>query len=700
MSQAKPQKRKPEETVPVTVAKAPKCSKEQPPPAQWQTPDNDTAECMPTMKVLIPWVPRLPSAFFALSLLFFTCSCVNLMRARGQVRHKLVDVLKDRFAKEFNATGQSLAEMCPLQVQQGKSKDAAATSFKEMWQDASASEALPRHRMYEAGGSSFWVHTAIADPMRLDQQQLSFRDLQSLADAHWGAAAVKRGGWLVFPCTLHTFLLESEVKQGAHLKQPRALRLLSGHPVLLSWWLAMGQALNKGDFDKVFSLTRAALTATIHVKMVDSLQEAAKLAIDAAQEYKAHAVAMGENFLNWLLRFRIAQDPLLSKGGATYKDREHMADASQMKLQQDGKPVTLAAITAAVKISHALDDEALNLVQTIGREFGWKVLTDGYSKLQRIIYVVQRRCSEVGLFSAQGTRPLHFVLECILVALRRDMTSPSFYTTNTLGGETSKNAKPGFVDLALSKLMLKLFVETFISPLPTATKAELEEVLEPFQTPLRFHEAFPPTSGDQDEGNPLDAFVAGKNQQAVALAQLLHACHDGEHDENLLSLQMQEKPHQVLASPEDFDELKDLGLLKSLSSWMRDTEASTKVVSASAGADAASCSLRMLVRRASAEDREQAQVAAVKERQSAWKQASAARKKVCTFHVWKDAAAAQNIVNNRPFTPNAGEQHRLFVLSADLIQEADEKPWLHTCEKTLGNGARADQRQSALFSSR
>ena len=80
-----------------------------------------------------------------------------------------------------------------------------------------------------------------------------------------------------------------------------------------------------------------------------------------------------------------------------------------------------------------------------------------------------------------------------------------------------------------------------------------------------------------------------------------------------------------------------------------------------------------------------------------WQQASAARKKLVQFHPWKEVSQSQNIANGRPFVPNAGEQHRLFVLSVDLMQEAENKPWVQTLEKTPAGAHKADQRQGGFL---
>ena len=209
-------------------------------------------------------------------------------------------------------------------------------SYKEMWVDAHALQSLAKHKMYEAGGSAFWCMPAVQDQERLDKQSISYDQLLELCASHWSEER-KQGEWLLWPATLYTY---TEAGQPDFRNQ----RLLSGHPTLLTWWYAIFEALKKNDSVRVRSLMKAALTATVHLKQVKDIHEAARHAIEAAATYKSHNVAMGETFVNWLLRFRLCHSQLLRRQ-ATYK--EHFQHAQSLHLLQDGKLVALPGITAA-----------------------------------------------------------------------------------------------------------------------------------------------------------------------------------------------------------------------------------------------------------------------------------------------------------------------------------------------------------------
>lgn len=253
---------------------------------------------------------------------------------------------------------------------------------------------------------------------------------------------------------------------------------------------------------------------------------------------------------------------------------------------------------------------------------------------------------------------------------------------------------------------------------------------------MTFHKTFPNDADGTEEGeeSALDRFVKGKTKLATSLAHLMHAVFDGEYDEDLLALLSQEKIHQVLNSPEEtldydaffaflpsptlflgfarqralkqhciprYDDLKKRPFLKQLMDFCHSTESNATVVSAADEGTGAS-SLRQLVRRISAGgDDEDGSAAARREaeRQQAWKQASASRKRHVQFVVWKDATQAQSQVNGnavlRNFKAEPGESHRLFILCADLLGEADAKPWLQILDKQPSQ-FKADARPGSL----
>ena len=302
------------------------------------------------------------------------------------------------------------------------------------------------------------------------------------------------------------------------------------------------------------------------------------------------------------------------------------------------------------------------------------------------------------------------VVQSILVSLRRGATTPGFFTANNIGSD-QKSGKPGFADLSLMKLLLLRFLEVFVGGITNdATKKEFQDVMSCFQSPMLFDSKFV-KAGEAEDGDgqticPMQSFLASlQKPSSHNLCNILHGVFDGEYDEDLLNLLTQDKPHMLLADEGKAKEagVADLGILQNLASWMKEAENSTKVVSAAAGVQEAA-PLRMLIRRASGEGDEQRAAAAVERKsfgcqninalssalgKSGNKPAQPARS-WCSSTNGRDASQAQNIANGRPFVPNPGEAHRLFVLSVDLIQEAEHKPWAQTLEKAPAGAHKAE----------
>lgn len=85
--------------------------------------------------------------------------------------------------------------------------------------------------------------------------------MAALQAAKKNATSRKINGWLQWPVTLHCFVTEQEIVDGAGLEnmlrqQPRAFRLTSGAPCLLTFWHAIAVALKEGKAGECFCYAR------------------------------------------------------------------------------------------------------------------------------------------------------------------------------------------------------------------------------------------------------------------------------------------------------------------------------------------------------------------------------------------------------------------------------------------------------------
>ena len=413
----------------------------------------------------------------------------------------MVIFLQKHYESELGAKGQPLDQLPVLEVQNAKS--GVRTGYKETWKDSNFLHSMQQHSMYEAGGSAFWCAMSLNEKQsHLDLENMSWDQMVSLSEGHWSDSR-KINGWLQWPVTLHCFVTEQEIVDGAGLEnmlrqQPRAFRLTSGAPCLLTFWHAIAVALKEGKAERVLLLCQAALSATMQVRKVKDHKVAAKLAIDHSAKYKADAIAMGEDYLNWLLRWRVAMGDVKST-----VPKDVLSHAKLIGLCLDGKELSLNAVTATypglrsgsfqfpfllesvflirdcflpflhprLKISGALGAEEMQRLNKICRTFGRGLLTTHFTKLQRIVYGAQRHVAACNMLESGCCSPLSWVFESIYIALDRKQVSESFFTAPNLAAE-GKNSKPGFADLSLCKMVVMRWISTFVSPLQSTELTE------------------------------------------------------------------------------------------------------------------------------------------------------------------------------------------------------------------------------------
>ena len=225
------------------------------------------------------------------------------------------------------------------------------------------------------------------------------------------------------------------------------------------------------------------------------------------------------------------------------------------------------------------------------------------------------------------------------------------------------------------------------------------QVLVFFMSPLAFYEKFCKGSGDEAEGfataadaedqpttgdnvssSSLDEVKDGLSKGAQLLVDILFGLHVGTFDASLRELAC--KSDQEFAKAlESAEETKNNQLAKDLREVIRLLITTvTSTVSADASSTAPPLGLRQLARmRSNPEDDKDGAVA--REREAVWKQAVTVRKRYATLSVPKvpgvdgliGAFKACGAVQS--FKGVLNESRRLFVMSADLVAETDERPW-------------------------
>ncbi|CAE7679601.1 Cdkl4 [Symbiodinium sp. CCMP2592] len=552
----------------------------------------------------------------------------------------------------------------------------SAGSYKEMWEDEHALLSLHQNKMYEAGASIFWCAMG-QESSKFFFDAVSWESMEDFESNLFGESAKVHGQFL-FPTTIHLWVSKSmEESAGSLEKLLKVARypILNGMTTVNAWYLAVARALKAKDGPRTKALLKAGLSVTLHLRRLESEADGYKQAMNLSGNHKLSAQANGESLLSWLVRYEF-----LSKEVGTTVVAQHVKFAQSQAILFDLKPVTTSVMTAVIKIKGVLTEKSRAILQSMSLRYSSKIFLEEYSKLLRIVYCLQRYPAAERMESTF----FEYCMESSLVGLIRNQVKPDFFKTNNMGAET-KGGKPGFADLCAARMLFVDCVENFLSSVQNnQSKSELMDVWSKFKSPVAWNEDFPVVTAEksgEDEvvQTPLEKFNKGKSKLSNQLATMgldsfANTRYEGEYDADLLVLStFYAKIPSVLMEPAEAE--KKLALVVASQDLFRAIEVATTVVSTS---ESTATPLRTLAKSNSLGD-DPEEKKRKEERQAAWKAASKARKTVVQFAVFHDTAQATEVVASSitaSTKTEAGKSHRLVVLSVDLLQESDTKPWV------------------------
>lgn len=191
----------------------------------------------------------------------------------------------------------------------------------------------------------------------------------------------------------------------------------------------------------------------------------------------------------------------------------------------------------------------------------------------------------------------------------------------------------------------------------------------------------------------LEELKESLNRIGAILTDLLYGLYAGTFDHDLKAIAATSASvHSVLQSAADSDSKDNKGLGGSLGGKVREVlrlvALATRGIEARTDGSAPQTGLRSLIQRLSnPDDQDPDHAAAKEERESVWRQAVAVRKRFATLSVASttDSMEAFRTAFNssgsvHKFNGILNESHRLFVASADLIQDHGSEPWQHMCD--------------------
>jgi len=253
------------------------------------------------------------------------------------------------------------------------------TTFKEVWRPGNAEKSLQETSLYEASVNATWAN-CLPDGDDQCMRMGSFSQLQecmSLFNPN------SDPGRIIFPIVLDAHIDSDSAFKGVY---PKSLCLMSGHLVLAAWWFCAYDALESNDESRILSLWQCALSATIRVHVCTSPQEICLFSLRFSEQLRTLAVTTSDNLITFSDKIR----QLYIQNQCTGQNLISMLNGA--KIGYKGNKMSKVMLAACLSIHSNLNDDSRKTLLFIESRYGRGMLTDGYTKLYRLITFVAARC--------------------------------------------------------------------------------------------------------------------------------------------------------------------------------------------------------------------------------------------------------------------------------------------------------------------
>ena len=586
-----------------------------------------------------------------------------------------------------------LCQVEPLQIQGEPGH--GLSNFKEVWRPANCQTSITSTGLYEASGNLMWLDMMIAGGHELPLQEPVWSVVLEYVDDFFSEAAVdsnkeQYNSRLVFPLTLEGYAKQEEQLYAGGAGNvgktyPTKVTLLIGHAVVLAWYYAMAVALKDNNVALIKLLWQAALTVTIRVRLSSSVETLLRASMMESEKFKGFE-KMSDNLLTFADKFA------LLAGQA----KEHSASKLAETFAADGLKFAGGIINKQMMLTvqalqSNMSDALRQCLVQIEIQFGRDVLTASYTKLNRVMAVTKTMAPIVGATGAEdGKMLLLFVCQMLALSLQTKQAKSNFFTIAVL--DNNKNGTIGWTAMTCAKFAALRHLEYLLKCL-NMPEVFVTKYITAFGFPVSFTTQFPslveslsaetteadekPESLPDDEVSAFEQFCNGMSKLQTSICTLANGIYMGERDADLKTLAAEANP---LATLQKLDAEQDSDLCAAYREIMR-LASSTQTINASSGSTPA-LSLRVLARMQSDPDAlETSRDKIEEERASIWKKAKDHRKKFAHVVVCKTkTSAAMNAAVKRAtafqsFKAKINESHRAYILSLDLLFEADKEPW-------------------------
>jgi len=493
---------------------------------------------------------------------------------------------------------------------------------------------------------------------------------------------------IVFPTMLEGYSRSAADVSADHFDG--SIRLLGGHALVQAWYVAALQAGQAENHEWLRQLWQAALTVTLKVSIIADPAALMVESMQLSERIKTSERTLTDTFPCFCQKLGYFFD--YSKHQFNMGNSSLTA-ASSAGIRFNGVPISRSMMQAAVTLSGVWSPDAQAMIARIDAEYGRDLLSMSYSKLLHLAMAAKsmsQHCS--------GCKPEELfeqLLQMVYISVSRNLAPVKFFTVEALAKQ--RDGSSGWATTTAAKQLVVMHIAGIAADLTKVDAASghhlLDQALPVFATPMSFHHAFPcnvaggedqealaPESslGAADSTVALEQLKEGKSKGVQRMIDLLYNLYEGSYDRQMKYAASQTSPIQVIQESEDAGVAE---FAKELRECIRLLSSAASVVAVEPGA-APPPSLRALARMRSdtdaAEERAHMERA---ERAEVWQKAQAQRRKLIQLGKragWKVDAYAdcyRKATAVRNFKGVLKQQHRAFVVSADLLACSSDEPW-------------------------
>ena len=144
---------------------------------------------------------------------------------------------------------------------------------------------------------------------------------------------------------------------------------------------------------------------------------------------------------------------------------------------------------ALASMQNTLSEESLLLLRELEMRHTAAVLTDDYSKLNRVLKIVTG-CSALNEVGVSADEAFQYVVRAMMLAMNRAIVTAAFFSVSVLDPGSGKN---GWVAVSLGRARTVLWIQKIVGHMKDSkAKDELQSLLSDFLDPLAFDQARPP----------------------------------------------------------------------------------------------------------------------------------------------------------------------------------------------------------------